>query len=261
MDLGLKDKVVLITGGAKGIGRACVRLFAEEGARVILVDRDAEAGQLAADEQNARFFQTDLAEEGACKKVVESSIAEFGGVDILINNAGFNDAVGLSGSVEDFRKSLDLNLVPAFELAKHLSESLRERCGNIINIGSKVALTGQGSTSGYAASKGGINALTREWAAAFASSGVRVNAVLPAECLTDQYERWFESLDDPQGTRKRIEAMVPLGKRMTSPEELAATVVFLASDRSSHTTAQIMLVDGGYTHLDRAIGHDHAKWD
>ena len=129
-----------------------------------------------------------------------------------------------------------------------------------INVSSKVAVTGQGSTSGYAAAKGAMNALTREWAIALASDNVRVNCVVPAECITPQYQKWFDSLNDPEATRKGIEHLVPLGERMTTPEELADMIVFLASPRSSHTTGQIVFVDGGYTHLDRAISADHTKW-
>ena len=261
MDLLLKGKVVVVTGGAKGSGRACVELFAEEGARVVLADKDGEtARQVAESVEGVSVVVGDLTSEGACKAVVSHAVETFGGVDILVNNAGFNDAVGLDSDVGEFRRSLDLNLVPAFELAKHCRPHLEKGSGCIINLGSKVSLTGQGSTSGYAASKGAINALTREWAAALAASGVRVNAVLPAECLTDQYERWFGTLENPEETRSQIEGLIPLGRRMTTPSEIAAMVVFLASGRSSHTTGQILVVDGGYTHLDRALSASHSKW-
>ena len=139
-------------------------------------------------------------------------------------------------------------------------EQLQANQGAVINVGSKVAVTGQGSTSGYAAAKGAMNSLTREWAIALAPDNVRVNAVLPAECMTPQYQRWFDSLDNPENTRRNIEQMMPLGRRMTTPEEMASMSVFLASPVSSHTTGQIIFVDGGYTHLDRATGHDHSKW-
>ena len=105
-----------------------------------------------------------------------------------------------------------------------------------------------------------MNALTREWAIAVASDNVLVNCVVPAECITPQYQKWFDSLNDPEATRKGIEHLVPLGERMTTPEELADMIVFLASPRSSHTTGQIIFVDGGYTHLDRAVSADHTKW-
>jgi len=151
-------------------------------------------------------------------------------------------------------------LLPAYSLTHFALGHLKKAKGAIVNLGSKVAVTGQGATSGYAAAKGGINALTREWAAALATDGVRVNAVLPAECNTDQYQRWFASLPNPAATRKAIESLVPLGHRLTTPEELAAMVVFLASPVSSHTTGQIIFIDGGYTHLDRALTASHHKW-
>jgi NAD(P)-dependent dehydrogenase (short-subunit alcohol dehydrogenase family) len=129
-----------------------------------------------------------------------------------------------------------------------------------VNVSSKVAVTGQGHTSGYAAAKGGVNALTREWAAALAPHGVRVNAVVPAECDTPGYQRWFESQADPKRAKEAIEKLVPLGSRMTTPEEVAAAILFLASPCSAHTTGQLLFVDGGYTHLDRALTQSRHQW-
>jgi len=264
MDLRLQDKVVLISGGAKGIGKACTRLFLEEGARVLVVDRDGEAGAALVETccpQPVRYFHGDLEEPDVCAGAVRDAVDTFGRLDVLVNNAGFNDAVALNRSPASFLASLKLNLVPAYSLAHFAAPELRKTRGSIVNLGSKVSVTGQGGTSGYAAAKGGINALTREWAAALAGDGVRVNAVLPAECDTDQYRRWLASTGDPEGTRRAIENLVPLGRRMTTPEEMAAMIVFLASPVSGHTTGQIVFVDGGYTHLDRALSADHRKWD
>lgn len=265
MELGLADRVVLVTGGAKGIGAACVRSFAAEGARVAVVDRDTQAGGvltelLQRDRTQVLFVAAELSSTGDCRTAVEETVRSFGRIDILVNNAGFNDSIGLDQSPEKFVESLKQNLVPAFALTHFCLDHLKRAKGAIVNVGSKVALTGQGATSGYAAAKGGINALTREWALALAPFDVRVNAVLPAECLTHSYEQWFASLDEPQATRAAIERMIPLGRRMTRPEEVADAIVFLASNRASHTTGQILLVDGGYTHLDRAFGREHAKW-
>lgn len=262
MDLKLKNKVALVSGGAKGIGAACVRLFREEGASVIVADLDESAGRTIAEgDEHILFVQADLSDPDACGRVVQEGLARFSRIDALVNNAGVNDAVGLDQPPEQFLESIHRNLLPAYSLTHHAAKALRESRGSIVNLGSKVAVTGQGGTSGYAAAKGGINALTREWAAAFCGDGVRVNAVLPAECDTDQYQKWLASVDDPQGTRKAIENLVPLGRRMTTPKELAAMVVFLASPISSHTTGQIVFVDGGYTHLDRALTSPHKKWD
>ena len=128
----------------------------------------------------------------------------------------------------------------------------------IVNVTSKVAWTGQGGTSGYAAAKGAINALTREWAVALAKDAVRVNCVVPAECESDQYDRWFSSQPDPAAARRRVEELVPLGHRLTRAEELADAIVWLASSRASHVTGQFLFIDGGYTHLDRAATSPHA---
>ena len=131
--------------------------------------------------------------------------------------------------------------------------ALRESRGAIVNIASKVAMTGQGGTSGYAAAKGGILALTRDWAVELLPFGIRVNAVVPAEVMTPLYEQWLSRFPDPARAAAEIDARIPLGHRMTTPEEIASTVVFLLSSQSSHTTGQHVVVDGGYTHLDRAI--------
>ncbi|WP_017921542.1 SDR family oxidoreductase, partial [Burkholderia gladioli] len=115
-------------------------------------------------------------------------------------------------------------------------------------------LTGQGGTSGYCAAKGAVLSLTREWAASLAGDGVRVNAVIPAEVMTPLYESWLAGFDDPEAKLAAITQRIPFGKRMTTPEEIASTAVFLLSERASHTTGQWLFVDGGYTHLDRALG-------
>ena len=261
MNLQLDGKVALVSGGAKGIGAACVRLLLAEGAAVAIADKDESAGNALARETGATMIAANLAQEADCCRAVERTIEAMGRLDILINNAGVNDAVGLDQPPARFMESLQRNLVPAYALTHFAAAELKRNRGSIVNLGSKVALTGQGKTSGYAAAKGGINSLTREWAAALASEGVRVNAVLPAECDTDQYRRWFASLPDPAGTRQAIENLVPLGRRLTTPEEMAAMVVFLASPVSSHTTGQIIFVDGGYTHLDRALTAPHKKWE
>lgn len=262
MDLRLNGKTALVTGGASGIGEATARLLATEGTRVAIVDKDAErAAALAAELGDAALaIVADLTRDEDCRRAVEECAARFGGLDVLVNNAGVNDSVALEGSPADFMESLKRNLFHVFAVTHHAREHLRRAQGVVINVSSKVSVTGQGGTSGYAAAKGGVNALTREWALAFAADGVRVNCVVPAECDTPQYENWFKTLPDPAGTRAAIEALVPLGRRMTSKEEVAAMIVFLASPASAHTTGQIVFVDGGYTHLDRACSHGHSKW-
>ncbi|MDB4637878.1 MAG: SDR family oxidoreductase [Planctomycetaceae bacterium] len=256
MDLQLHDKVALVTGGSKGIGLGIVRELITEGAKVANVNRsEAEGRQLeqeyAAEGKGCFFIQGDLTDLAACKNAVEQTIQKFGRIDILINNAGINDGVGLEDGPDAFLLSLQRNLIHYYALVHYALDELKKSQGTIINIGSKVCETGQGGTSGYAASKGAINGLTREWAVDLAPHKVRVNTVLPAETWTPLYERCLAEMPDPEQAKAEIERLIPLGQRFTTIEELAGMVVFLASPRSSHTTGQIVFVDGGYTHLDR----------
>lgn len=259
MDLQLAGKGVLVSGGARGIGAATVRAFAAEGARVAWVDRDAAAGEaLAATVSGGRFFAADLTDDDACGRAIADAVAAWGRLDVLVNNAGVNDSVSLAAPPADFLASLRRNLLPAYALTHFSRPHLIASRGAVVNVSSKVATTGQGRTSGYAASKGALEALTREWAVGLANEGVRVNAVVPAECDTDQYQRWFASQSDPALARSRVEALVPLGRRLTTPEELASAIVWLSSPRAGHITGQFLFVDGGYTHLDRAASSGHA---
>ncbi|MBS1254943.1 MAG: Dihydroanticapsin 7-dehydrogenase [Deltaproteobacteria bacterium] len=262
MELGLTDKVVLITGGAKGIGAAALKEFLAEGCLVAFVDRDKTSGQALAksSDSRVRFIEADLTSPEACKKSVEQTVSCFGGIDVLVNNAGFNDGLGLETPPEEFMISVQTNLLHVYAMTHYSLPHLRKRPGCLVNLGSKVSETGQGHTSAYAAAKGAISALTREWAVALAPENIRVNCVMPAECQTDQYEEFFQSQQNPEALRKAISNLVPLSRRLTTPEEIAQTIVFLASDKSSHTTGQHIFVDGGYTHFDRAVGHDHDKW-
>ncbi len=259
MNLEMGGKAVIVTGGASGIGDAVTRALAAEGARPVIVDRDGAAGsalraELAAGGAACDFVQADLTESGACERVVRQTLAAAGRLDGLVNNAGVNDRVSLEqGTADEFAASLRRNLIHYFEMAHFALPALRESGGSIVNIASKVAATGQGGTSGYAASKGGILALTREWAVDLAGDGIRVNAVVPAEVMTPLYRRWLDSFPDPAAKLAGIVRRIPLGHRMTTPEEIAAMVVFLLSPRAGHTTGQQLHVDGGYVHLDRAI--------
>jgi NAD(P)-dependent dehydrogenase (short-subunit alcohol dehydrogenase family) len=259
MDLQLKDKVVLITGGAKGIGAAIVRGCAREGAIPVLVDKDGEAAkQLQMDLQKSGascgMVCTDLLPAANCAAAVEATLRDFGRLDVLVNNAGINDNAGLErGNPEKFLRSLEVNLHHYYNMAHYALPALRKSGGCIINIASKVAVTGQGGTSGYAAAKGAILALTREWAAELLPYGIRVNALLPAEVMTPLYRQWVSTFPNPEEKLKRITAKIPLGQRMTEPEEIAGMVLFLMSAQASHVTGQHVVVDGGYVHLDRAL--------
>ena len=259
MNLNLEGKVALVTGGAKGIGSAIVRAFAAEGAVVSVVDRnpevaDALVAKLVKSDKKAFSIPTELTDTNACQQAIEETIKKAGRLDFLIHNAGSNDGVGLDCQPEKFVESINKNLSHVFALTHYSLDELVKNKGAIINIGSKVAQTGQGGTSGYAAAKGAMNALTREWALDLAERGVRVNAVIPAEVMTPMYRRWLDSLKNPQKTLQSIEHNIPLGRRMTLDREIADAVVFLASDRSAHTTGQIFYPDGGYVHLDRSYG-------
>lgn len=259
MDLNLKDKVVLVTGGSKGIGLGITQSLIDEGARPFIISRN----KASVDEVVEKFKEAghivnyaiaELTDPEQCKKAVESALEIHGRIDGVVNNAGVNDGVSLeNGSYDDFVRSLHRNLVHYYLIVQHALPSLKETGGSIVNIGSKTAETGQGGTSAYAASNGGRNALTREWAVELLPHKIRVNAVVVAECYTPLYEKWINTFDNPEERLAEITRKIPLGNRMTSAREIADMVVFLLSERSSHTTGQIIYVDGGYTHLDRAI--------
>jgi L-fucose dehydrogenase len=259
MDLDLKNKVVLITGGAKGIGAAITKLCAQEGAIPVVVDRDVGAcdrfdQQLESEGLKARFIRQDLSSAESCENAVQQAYAEFKRIDALVNNAGINDKVGLeNGSPQEFLCSLQRNLLHYYNMAHYALPHLKISRGNIVNISSKTAITGQGGTSGYACSKGAILALTREWAAELLDYGIRVNAIVPAEVMTPLYRQWLETFPNPDEKLKLILSRIPLEKRMTTPDEIAAMVVFLLSARAGHITGQHLYVDGGYVHLDRAL--------
>ncbi|QNQ54948.1 L-fucose dehydrogenase [Serratia liquefaciens] len=257
MDLYLKDKVVIVTGGGSGIGAAITLLLAEEGAIPVIVTNAAPEAEFLAQlrrlQPQSAVIITDLCEEQDCRRAVAQTQETFGRIDALVNNAGVNDGVGLEAGREAFVGSLEKNLIHYYLMA-HLSQSaLQNSKGAIVNIASKTALSGQGGTSGYTAAKGAVLALTREWAVSLRHEGVRVNAVVPAEVITPQYQRWISTFAQPEQQLEKITARIPLEHRMTTPQEIANTVVFLISSRSSHTTGQWLSVDGGYLHLDRAI--------
>jgi L-fucose dehydrogenase len=261
MDLGLKDKVIIITGGAKGIGEAIAKVVADEGATAVIVGRSAIDNNITIEsiEKNggkAFGIEAELSVPEECAKAIKITTDKFGRIDGLVNNAGANDGVGLeNGNYERFMKSLHNNMVHYYLMAHYCLPWLKQNKGSIVNITSKTAETGQGNTSAYAAANGGRNALTREWAVELLKYSIRVNAVVVAECFTPLYVRWIETLPNPQEKLKEIESKIPLENRMTTGEEIANAVAFLLSERSSHTTGQLIHVDGGYVHLDRALAN------
>jgi len=259
VDLGLQDHVIVVTGGGAGIGEAITRACIDEGAKVVIVSRASENVKNFLREMQPQsqcdFFEAELAAPQACRSAIDYVQQKYGRLDGLVNNAGANDGVGLAnGDPDRFLESLRHNLVHYYAMAHYALPMLKQAHGAIVNISSKVALTGQGGTSAYAAAKGAQLALTREWAAELLPFGIRVNSVLPAEVLTPLYKRWLDTREDPQAALQAITNHIPLGRRMTEGAEIAAMTVFLLSSRQSgHTTAQHLVVDGGYTHLDRAL--------
>jgi len=260
MDLHLKDKVIIVTGGAKGIGEAIVKGAADEGAIPVIVNRPGkEGGALASDLQSkgidALYLEAELSKVEDCEMVICETVKKYDRIDALVNNAGKNDGIGLEdGNPEAFMASLKNNLLHYYVLAQQALPWLKKAKGNIVNISSKTAITGQGGTSAYTAAKGAQLSLTREWAVELLDYGIRVNAIIPAEVWTPLYESWINTFPDPEAKLKTITDLIPLEKRMTTSEEIANMALFLLSDRASHITGQHLFVDGGYVHVDRVVG-------
>lgn len=259
MNLNLKNKVIIVTGGSKGIGLGITEALLNEGAIPVIISRNKASvegviNKILSDGKEAHYAIAELTDPLQCKNAVETTINKYGRIDGVVNNAGVNDNVSLeNGSYKDFIKSLKRNLVHYYLIAHHALPELKKSKGNIVNIGSKTSVTGQGGTSGYAAANGGRNALTREWAVELLPYNIRVNAVIVAECYTPLYEKWIKTFENSEEKLESITKNIPLENRMTTAEEIANTVVFLLSEKSSHTTGQLIFVDGGYTHLDRAL--------
>lgn len=259
MNLGLTGRIIIVTGGAKGIGKGIVEVLAKEGAIPVIVGRSAEDNEGTVkdiEKAGGKAFAVtaELSVPEECEKAVGEVVSRFGKIEGLVNNAGVNDGVGLQhGSYEKFMQSIHSNLVHYYLMAKFSLPHLISSKGSIVNIGSKTAETGQGGTSAYAAANGGRNALTREWAVELLKYSIRVNAVIVSECFTPLYETWVSQFNDPQEKLAQITRQIPLENRMTTAHEIANAVAFLLSGCSSHTTGQLIHVDGGYVHLDRAL--------
>lgn len=254
MNLNLSNKVILVSGGAKGIGGAISRGLIAEGAIPVMIDPSEKEGAEILALGEAFQIPVRLFEAGDSEKAIQLTLEKYGRIDGLVNNAGANDGVGLeNGSPEAFEKSVAKNLNHYYHLAHFALPALKKSKGNIVNISSKTAVTGQGGTSGYTAAKGAQLSLTREWAVELLPYEITVNAVIPAEVYTPLYENWINTFEDPKAKLESITTKIPLGKRMTTPEEIAAMVIFLLSDQAAHITGQHLFVDGGYTHLDRSL--------
>ncbi len=260
MNLGLQNKVIIVTGGAKGIGEAITTGLAAEGAIPVVfgnneVDNIKTIEKIKREGGTAYQYKVELSNPAECKKAVENLIRDLGRIDGVVNNAGVNDSVSLEdGSYEGFMSSLHKNLIHYYLVVHYsLPQLKKSKNAAIINITSKTAETGQGGTSAYAAANGGRNALTREWAVELLKYNIRVNAIVVSECFTPMYASWVSQFNNPDEKLAAITSRIPFQNRMTKPSEIADMAIFLLSEKSGHTTGQLIHVDGGYVHLDRAL--------
>jgi L-fucose dehydrogenase len=246
MNLNLQNKNIIVSGGHSGIGRGIAEVLMAEGANPIIIDRQAS--------DLSHSYVAELSQPTECERVMNEITGQHTAIHGLVNNAGVNDNFNLEhGSYDKLMQSSHSNLTHYYLLAHYALPLLKQSQGAIVNIVSKVAETGQGGTSAYAAANGGRSALTREWAVELLKYNIRVNAVVVAECYTPMYERYLKQFNNPDDALNEITKNIPFQNRMTTPEEIGNTVAFLLSDRSSHTTGQFLHVDGGYVHLDRVI--------
>jgi NAD(P)-dependent dehydrogenase (short-subunit alcohol dehydrogenase family) len=244
------DKSVVLTGGASGIGRASARMLAAEGAAVVIGDVDEAAAGVAEEIRNAggraTFVRTDVRSWDDVRHLVDAAVGEHGRLDVIVNNVGV--AIGGSAgemSEEDWNRVLDVNLSGVWRgMRLAIPEMLKTGGGSIVNVSSVQSLVGFVGWAGYAASKGGINALTQQAAVEYASQGIRVNAIIPGTILTGMNEGILREHPDPDGLMAQWTAMHPIG-RIGQPEEVATAVVYLASDESSFVTGMLLRVDGG----------------
>ena len=247
----LKDKVAVITGGSKGIGLGCARVFTKHGCTVVLAARGEEAGREAEQElvaagHQALFVRCDVKSEPDMRSLIDTAVERFGRLDALVNNAGWHPpTMSLDEtSVEDFEALLRLNLTSTFMGCKFALPHLRQTRGSIINMSSEVAVIGQGLAPSYVATKAGQLGLTRALALDLAPEKVRVNAVCPAGVMTPLMQEWADSQYDPEAAVKMVDSWHPIG-RMATIEEIGEVCAFLASDEAAFVTGETICVDGG----------------
>jgi len=246
-----KDKVVLVTGGSKGIGEGCVRVFVDAGSKVVFCSRGKDAGKAMEAEVNkkgpgeAYFVPCDVSKVDQIKSTVDATIAKYGRLDCLINNAGWHPPHKYIDdfSVEDFRSLLDLNLVSIFAACKFALPHLRKTKGNIINMSSLVAVMGQPGATTYVATKGGITSLTKALAIDEAAHGVRVNSVSPGNVYTPLWQEAIDAAPDPAKCRADGDAAQLVG-RMGTIEETGKLCLFIAAD-ATFTTGVDHILSGG----------------
>jgi NAD(P)-dependent dehydrogenase (short-subunit alcohol dehydrogenase family) len=250
---GMKGKVAIITGGTMGIGKGCVKAFCQAGVNVVAAGRSEDLGKDLARELTAlgkgacRFFTCDVNIEARLKALVEYTVAEFGGIDVLVNCAGYfplqrpMDEV----TVKDFHDILQTNLVAYYALARYSLPYLRTRKGNIVNIGSVIGTTGDEGAATYCATKGAIEAMTKSMAVDEARHGVRVNEIKPGHICNEMFEKTTARQKDPKAFLEYSETLQWMGRGGTS-EEVALAVLFMASEWASFITGASLMVTGGY---------------
>jgi len=239
----LEGKVAIVTGGTSGIGEATVRLFVEQGARVVVVARHA-SGQ---SDGRTRFVAGDVTDKRTAQAAVAAA-EEWGGVDVLVNNAAMDwTSTVLETSEDDVRRVLDTNFLGCLLMQQAAGAKMLERGrGSIVNVTSRTASVGLPTMGLYAAAKGALLALTRTAAIEWARQGVRVNAVAPGLTRTQLVRTWIDGQPDPAAFEQQVVSSIPQG-RMAEPEEVASAILFLAGDESKHITGISLPVDGGYT--------------
>ena len=249
----LADKVAIVTGGAKGIGRGIATAFAAEGCRVVIADIDAETASKTVSEIHAagglaEFQATDVCVPADIERTIERTVADHGRLDVMVNNAGWHPPATTidDTSLELFESQLTLNLTSTYLGSKFAVPHLRRTKGNIINTASLVGVVGQTLAAAYAASKGGQVGFTKALAVELAPQGVRVNCICPAGVDTPLLWEWANTLDDPGAAAQSVDALHPLG-RMARAEEIGRAALFLASQDASFVTGHALVVDGGAT--------------
>ncbi len=248
----LQDKVSIVTGAARGIGKSIAELFAREGSTVVVADTEQSgaevAGKLEKQYGKASFVRTDVSKTEDVQNLVNATLERYGKIDVLINNAGISGGMDNGIEIEDdlWRKVIDINLTGVHLCSKLAgAEMIKRRSGSIVNMSSMLGIIGSPYSTAYHATKGGVRTYTKAMAIVLAPHGVRVNSIHPGYIDTEMVRKVFEDLGDPEA-RKNAESQHPLG-RLGTPEEVAYAALFLACDESSFVTGTELIVDGGFT--------------
>ncbi len=249
----LAGKTAIVTGGGSGIGQACAQLFAEEGARVVLVDWNNEAGEIAVRDivnagGEAVFCHADVSQAVDSQRMVETAIERYGGLDVLLNNAAVQVLGKLADTTEDeWDRMQSVNLKGVFLACKYAIPVMqRGGGGSIINMASILGFVADPDLAAYGAMKGGVVTMTKAAALGYGPDGIRVNCICPGDVDTPMVQDYFDKEPDPVEARRRVSAEYAL-RRIATPREIAQTALFLASDASSFTTGAMLVVDGGVT--------------